>query len=292
VVPARPLHAPFVIRKPYPPPSPTLPVPIVPEASAPAAQPRRPLLPELSWRPKLRWFAAEIVVVVAGVLIALAINAWWSARQRAQDERRLIAALESEFAGNHGRLAKVTAFHEALKATTQTLLALSANPPATLTPDSVDQLLANVTWWSSYTSLQSTVLDAAVQDGQLDLIQTDSLRWLLVAWRSEVASAATQSGQEFTHYSQVWLPLLSAEGDLGQLSNRATFIPGSELPYQGGSVPLPAVPTNHRPLLGSRALRNALVEKLWIENDVLYEYARLQPLLRRVTAALERENAA
>jgi len=35
------------------------------------------------WRPDLRWFAAEITVVVVGILIALALNSWWIARQDA-----------------------------------------------------------------------------------------------------------------------------------------------------------------------------------------------------------------
>ena len=51
----------------------------------------------------LRWFAAEIVVVVAGALLALAINAWWGARQQAQEEQRLLAALLDEFTADRER---------------------------------------------------------------------------------------------------------------------------------------------------------------------------------------------
>lgn len=241
------------------------------------------------WRPRLRWFAAEIAVVVAGVLIALAINAWWGARQQAQEEQHLLAALLDEFTANQNRLADLVAFHEGVKATTQRLLVLSVNPPASLPADSLDQLLADATWWSSYTTLESTVLDAAVQDGQLNLIQTDSLRRLLSTWRSQVGAAAAQSEQEFAHYSEVWLPLLRAEADLGQISNRASVIPGTETPYQGESVPLLVPRADHHPLVQSRALRNALVQKLWIEDDVLYQYGRLQTLLGRILDALERE---
>ncbi|WP_412069194.1 hypothetical protein [Rubrivirga sp. IMCC43871] len=56
--------------------APPTPPPSGPPPTAPAARPRR-----WDWRPTLRWFAAEIVVVVAGVLIALALNAWWQGRQ-------------------------------------------------------------------------------------------------------------------------------------------------------------------------------------------------------------------
>jgi hypothetical protein len=263
------------------------------EASdAPAALQSRP--PRLDWRPKIRWFAAEILVVVAGVLIALAINSWWDRRQEAQAEQRLLVALRGEFTANHEHLTEIIAFHETLKKTTLTLLTRSAasdRAPSSESGDSVDQLLADASWWSSYTSLESTVLDAAVQDGQLGLIQSDSLRRLLAQWRSEVSSASAQSTQESMHYQNVWLPLLRAEGELGQISNQATIIPGTELRYQGESVPLPARSTDHRPLLASRAMRNALVQKLWIENDVLHEYRRLEPLIGRIGTALEHEIA-
>lgn len=52
------------------------------------------------WRPKVRWFAAEILIVVVGVLIALAINAWWSRVQdrkvEAQSLREVRAALVND----------------------------------------------------------------------------------------------------------------------------------------------------------------------------------------------------
>jgi hypothetical protein len=260
------------------------------EASpAPLSLRRRITLPQYGWRPKLRWFAAEIVVVVAGVLIALAINAWWAARQQAREELHLLAALLAEFSSNQPRLAELVAFHDEVKTTAQTLLALSADPQSSVSSDSVDRLLADVSWWSSYTTLESTVLDAAVEDGRLNLIRTDSLRQLLATWRAGAASAAAQSTQEFAHYSGVWLPILRAEGDLGQISNYATLIPGTATPYQGAPVPLPPRRTDHRPLVQSRALRNALVQKVWIEDDVLYQYRRLQPVSNRVVAALERE---
>lgn len=241
------------------------------------------------WRPRLRWFAAEITVVVAGVLIALALNAWWGARQQAREERRLLISLHDEFEANQDRLAQILAFHAALKTTATSLLAASADPRGAVPADTVDQWLADMTWWSSYTTLESTVLDAAVQDGQLDLVQTDSLRHLLGMWRTEVASAAAQSSQEFEHYSGTWLPMLRAEADLAQISNAATTIPGSTTPYQAAPMPVPSERTDHRPLIRSRAFRNILVQKIWIEEDVLYQYETLRPLLVRLQAALEQE---
>lgn len=254
----------------------------------PSLRPQRGLQ-GVEWKRGLRWFAAEITIVVVGVLIALALNSWWQTRQEAQAEQRLLIALLDEFSANQGRLTEILAFHEDLKATARTLLAVSANLPGDLTADSVDALLANVTWWASYTTLESTVLDAAVQDGRLGLIRTDSLRRLLTGWRSEVESAAAQSKQEYSHYADAWLSLLRAEADIAQIANSAKVIPGGNEPYQGAPVPLAAARTDHRPLIQTRTVRNALVQKLWIEDDVLYQYGRLESLLLRIVETLNNE---
>ncbi|WP_412069184.1 hypothetical protein [Rubrivirga sp. IMCC43871] len=250
----------------------------------PTAPPRR-----WDWRPTLRWFAAEIVVVVAGVLIALALNAWWGDRQQAQEEHRLLASLLGEVEANEARVARIVAFHTALRQTATTLLEASANPASDVSADSADQLLTDVSWWGSYTRLQTAVLDAAVQDGQLDLVRADSLRRLLGTWHTELAAVRVQREVELAHFQDVWVPLLRSETELAQVSNLAETVPGSGEPYQGATLPTPPTPTDHRPLLQSRALRNALVQKVWIEDDVLYKYGQLERLLQRIRAALERE---
>ncbi|MGB3543924.1 hypothetical protein, partial [Rubrivirga sp.] len=221
--------------------------------------------------------------------IALALNAWWGDRQQAQEEYRLLTALLAEADANEARLARIVAFHGALKETATTLLAVSADPASEVAADSADQLLTDISWWGSYTTLESAVLDAAVQDGQLDLVQTDSLRRLLGTWHTELAAVRAQGEQELAHYQDVWVPLLRSETELAQVSNQAETVPGSGDPYQGATLPAPPTPTDHRPLLQSRALRNALVQKVWIEDDVLYKYGQLDGLLRRIRAALERE---
>jgi hypothetical protein len=263
--------------------SPTPPSAVGPPATSAAAANR------WNWRPGLRWFGAEFLVVVTGVLVALALSAWWEGQQQVREEQRLLVALLDEFTANQGRLGEILDFHTDVKGTARTLLAVSVAPNDTVTADYVDQLLADVSWWSSYTTLESTVLDAAVQDGQLGLIRTDSLRRLLGTWRSEVASAAAQSSQEFAHHSGTWLPLLQAEADIAQLNNSSAVVPGGGQPYQGTPIPLGPERTDHRPLIRTRALRNALVQKLWIEDDVLYQYERLRPLLLRILTALEQE---
>lgn len=253
-------------------------------AVTPLPKPRR-----WEWRPKLKWFASEIIIVVAGVLIALALNAWWQQQQEQRAERSLLLALLDEFVVNQSRVDDILAFHRDLKATVNILLTESANEISSISSDSVDHLLADVSWWASYVTLESTTMDAAVLDGQLGLIQTDSLRRLLSTWRSSVEAAAAMSSQEFAYHTDTWLPLLTAEADVAQFANKAVTIPGGTQPYQGAPIPVGAMTVDHRPLIRTREFRNVLVQKLWIEDDVIYQYEKLVPLIRRIKSALERE---
>ena len=71
-----------------------------PPPPASVARPTDPPIPSprrWDWRPKLRWFGAEYLIVVLGVLTAVGINAWWQGRQDVAQEqvylRQLVADL-------------------------------------------------------------------------------------------------------------------------------------------------------------------------------------------------------
>lgn len=63
------------------------------------------------WRRGVRWFGAEFLVVVTGVLVALALNAWWGERQDRdleQDYLRQLAADVQETRSGFARDDSVT----------------------------------------------------------------------------------------------------------------------------------------------------------------------------------------
>lgn len=80
------------------------------DASPPARFRRSsPVLPHVDWRPRLRWFAAEFLVVVSGVLVALLLNAWWADRHDRAEEAaalyHILRDLDTDLADLRGNLA-------------------------------------------------------------------------------------------------------------------------------------------------------------------------------------------
>ena len=94
-----------------------------PSPAAPPDPPRRRLrLPAIDWRTKLRWFAAEIVIVVAGVLIALGANAAWQRHQDADLEAAVLRSVGSELDTNRAALAGLLAYTDGCLATSDRFL--------------------------------------------------------------------------------------------------------------------------------------------------------------------------
>lgn len=66
-------------------------------------------------RGTLGWFAAEIVVIVAGVLIALTIDSWWSAREDVARGRAYLARIEEDLRADVDGLEKRLAYNETVQ---------------------------------------------------------------------------------------------------------------------------------------------------------------------------------
>lgn len=58
------------------------------DAPPPSATPprRRLALTWVDWRARVQWFAAEFLIVVTGVLVALAVQAWWVERAGGREQ--------------------------------------------------------------------------------------------------------------------------------------------------------------------------------------------------------------
>ena len=136
--------------------------------------------PAIDWRSKARWFGAEYLIVVLGVLTAVGINAWWGDRQdRAREGvylRQLAADLrETERAANEVD-AQMHRYERAPRRLAQAYYL--ADPPPR------DSLVA---WGLSifpYRTLRPVLgtAEALVSTGDLALVRDDSLRIAISAY--------------------------------------------------------------------------------------------------------------
>jgi len=194
------------------------------------------------------------LAIVLSILLAFAIDAWWQDRAEYREETSALRALRDEFEANRKVLARYIAFHSDLHSSTLAVLQLAADPDAEIAAEDVDRMIGDVAWWGSLVSFESAALDAVILSAKLDLLNNEELRRMLADWRSQLASTSSQNAQEFEHFYGTLLPILRA-------------------------------------LINDREFQNTVVEKFWIEEDMLRQYRILEPKIEKLLETLNSEIA-
>lgn len=233
----------------------------------------------------------EALAIVLSILLAFAIDAWWQERAEYREETSALRALRDEFEANREVLARFIAFHSDLQSSALAVLQLAADPAAEIAAEEVDRIIVDVTWWGSLVSFESAALDAVILGAKLDLLNNEALRRMLADWRSQLASTSSQNAQEFEHFYGTLLPILRPRVNLAQISNASLRVPGDFFYDPGARLPVPADRVDHRALINDREFQNAVVEKFWIEEDMLRQYRILEPKIEKLLETLNSEIA-
>jgi hypothetical protein len=139
-------------------------------------------LAAVAWQPRLRWFAAEFLVVVAGILAALGLNAWWQGQQEASSEQSYLALISRDLRQMDSDLRELRTYEESqIRDGLRAYRILSA---ATRSPAEEREVSTIVSLLGSRRTM--TAVDAAYEDltstGNLRLIRDHALRDRIVTF--------------------------------------------------------------------------------------------------------------
>jgi hypothetical protein len=125
------------------------------------------------WRPSIRWFFAELLVVITGILIALAAQSWWQNRGNENAERAYLEQLLADTRENEELLTRrITADSTARHRAGRMAAILRERLP--LPPQDTMAVLARL--GSTTFSLITATYDGLIATGDIKLLRNDSLR--------------------------------------------------------------------------------------------------------------------
>ena len=136
--------------------------------------------PRWDWRGAARWFGAEFLVVVTGVLVALAVGAWWQGRQNAVSEQAYLRQLAADLRETERAATAADAFLRPVDRA-GSLLWLAFYEAAAPPRDSLLAWAERAMWTSTVRPVVGTA-EALVATGDLALIRDDSLRTAVTAY--------------------------------------------------------------------------------------------------------------
>lgn len=257
---------------------------------------RRPVDPSRRhhWYRGLRWFAAEFLVVVTGVLVALALGAWWQDRDNRAREAGYLHQLERDLDLTERAMRDISEFHiESALAAARVGQAFWAPDPPTLAQLSADLI-------RPFRSLRERpvlgTIETLIATGDLRLIRSDALRTELTTF-AEFAKATIENIQRHDEtYYRPGVNALVENLDTNQLRHEAQGASDvatstqsralSSLPDGDRRVPFP---TDIEALLSNRALYAAYERLLVAHRNQGINYRHILERARRLLGEIHRE---
>ena len=145
---------------------------------------RRKLIVERNLTRYLIYAAGEVLLVVIGILLALQIDTWNEITKERKTELVALKDLKVEFQSNKEDLEKIITYKQGVEKLWQEYLMKVSDKNA---PDSIKALnrptLGNMTF-----NITNIKLNSLLSTGNIDKIQNDSLKNLLLSWNDILLS--------------------------------------------------------------------------------------------------------
>lgn len=133
-----------------------------------------------SWASSMRWFVAEFIVVVAGILVALALSAWAEDRRDRERERLYLTQLGVDLGVSEATLSEATEFMRLRAEASARVLHRFWRDDLTVDASTLDDLSLPKTM-RRFNPVLGTA-NALMSTGDLNLVRDDALRSRIVTY--------------------------------------------------------------------------------------------------------------
>ncbi len=137
------------------------------------------------------WFRiiTEGVAIVASILLAFAIDAWWQRRAELEQADALVVSLYADFQASQAHLERWLAGNRRIHGATTELLDHISSAERGEEISVPIELIVGTLGAPTYSPTDST-LDAAVSSGHIELIEDSEIRSILALWRQQLADTS------------------------------------------------------------------------------------------------------
>lgn len=238
-------------------------------------------------RTYLAYAVGEIILIVVGILLALQISEWNQARKDRLEEQLIIIALLDEFRENKNAIKYGRDFNNDLLETEENLMSLTIEAEPKITIAEMDKLISASNWfWGRYRFSFST-LNSVLQSGKLHLVNSDLLRQKLAGWAAVMEKVRIGQSQDYITWHEDWIPYLRKHIYLPQITNASEGEPGGD-PHPSLSVPMKPIVRDHRNILADLEFQNLLIQRWWVQWDILRAYDEFEAELDEVISLMEK----
>jgi hypothetical protein len=228
-----------------------------------------------------RRFAVEITVIVASILLAFAIDAWWADRGEQSAKQVLLKRLKADFLELRTNLDVVELDHNETRAA---CLALLEFPEGEALPETaeVDQMVAVVFLTSRTFNPGSGAMAAFLNGEGANLIDNQPLADLLLSWSGLVEELQEEDSYLQKGVAERWIPFLKSRTSIGPyLGTYGELVAG---------LPLHVTePVNRTPLMVDQQFINNVLDRFKSQQIALRDIKPVSAAVERILELIEAE---
>ncbi len=165
------------------------------------------MLIESKFSKYLLYAIGEIVLVVIGILIALAINNQNEQRKEIDQEQIILRQLKADYKANLAQLENKIEMRRQLIAQSLNVLEIISKP-ITISADSLSIRFATFFMDPTFDPIDNDV----VSSGNIKLIRNDTLKQLLSHWTSDIKAYVESEQIQHNHYISEIIPFMKQVG--------------------------------------------------------------------------------
>ena len=154
--------------------------------------------------------SVETAAIVASILLAFAIDAWWEDRQIRYEEQEVLQGLQEEFVSIHGVLTRDKARHlQRLQSLEDLLLAFDNRQPKN-SGTIVDAVLLEM-MYPGTSKIGNGTLDALLSSGRAEILTSRRLRTQLAAWEGVIGEVWDDQAHNTKTVYEIHIPYFVSE---------------------------------------------------------------------------------
>jgi len=220
---------------------------------------------------KIPWprIAVEGMAIVASILLAFSIDAWWDDKQQHDAEHAILQNLLNDLRDKQELLSEMTRFSHAIVESAETLLRVAARLEDRRSNEALDELIGDTWWYSNEALWDSAPMNLLVAGGNLSQVTNPRLVQELAALQVSIGRVRNHYGNDEKFHQNVMTPFMISHANMAQISASIQHRPGD--PDASYNFPDVGVikSRDHGELLSSVEFQNLLIAKMERHLDIL-----------------------
>jgi len=155
-----------------------------------------------------KYFFTELLIVVAGILIAVSLNSWQENNVDKNREQFYLKSLKTDFVQSLQSLTEILDQNHKSESNVKKLLKVIREPDTRPPTDSVKKLFSNLFGFNRFVPASGTYKEI-ISSGSLQILTNDELRIALSSWEDKITRNRQLEEVMFWQYHLINIPYLN-----------------------------------------------------------------------------------